>query len=736
MAYMIELLQTNRTMLVGKLTDEAKDLAVLVGDVSDVEALTDFQLQEVHDELLVYSYDELEKRFPVYVYGFMDANEGKFVFTTEKPEHIPEDLLTVYTISRNSPITAPLFNMLDRKSAFGQKNVEVDFQSMTSQLSPQKQRSQIKAVRKELLHTFEKYNDLLDDDPQKDELANELNHQMSYVREQFSTPLTMLALAAEDSHQRLFLGEAGTNGEKTSKVVAGLLNFAEDGQLQVLAAPTKADETKALADGGTSEALALVLQEDYQETTGEYANEYIQDLVVRTFSPLATIDEDINVEQEAEKYNSYIDLYATAQSAFMEVAKPIIEQLLGAYLFFQQYNDTVSGRNGMRPALLVTNNDPELLSMSRYLPRLQTYLASVNNTNDFDNVIWNAIVNGVSMNPADDEKKVKEVFKTKKETRRRKDVCSIDTLALLADTFATYNTRLFFSFSTGEETGFEHVAKYGIQPFVDRVTPLMNKEYSSYLVPCLPNPCLIPRNQSAVNIAPRLIADGDDVQESAAREDMVRFFLNGIWIPAAFIATGIVGAYQAPEYQRERFAGTRAKINSMLPGVRFDIEAGDNAKHVTTTLNRETHGFVKSVKDEINRNSFGFILSSEKLILKGRPIDKLTVMKARSLGFDGKQYEPVYQTLVANYFERVFRQQTSDQKEDSINFFISANPQSQMSKWKAESDKLNAIIQPHDQIDFVINQDSDEIILDFKFGAVQRNMRARFQRSSVRNTAS
>lgn len=729
---MKEMKQTNRTMLMGIISPDDPDFMTEVGEQNGAEALTDEHLKNTNEKLLVYSYSEFEKKFIPKAYGIVDSETGKMVFTLRKPEHIPEHLVTEYPLGIKSPTTGVLFNMLDAKSKQGARNVEFDFQAITSQLSPQKQQAVIRQVRKELVHKFVQLEEKLPDDPARDDIAIELNALMEQARGYFHNPTSMLALAASDSEQRLLLGAEGDQDKKNKKITAGVLSFDDKGSIKVLSAPKVDEKALALTEGKTSTALAGILEQDYKETAGDQASNYMKELVVRTFSPLATTaQEDYDLAEEVEKYNSYLNMYTEAQKEFMKVVKPVIEQLLGVYVFFQQYKNTVSNKSGMRPSLLVTNCDPELLAMSRNITRLETYLATTNNTNHYDDTVWNAIFPNLAFSKTDEIKVTKEVFKVNKEAKKS-NVYSIEVLGTLLDCFSKYQVRTFFGFENGEETNFDRVAKEGIGAFASRCETLSDRDFSSFAVPCLPNITIIPKNKSGVITGTLLETDGDTVSKSREREDIQRFYLNGIYVNAAFAAAGITAAYQCPEFLAEKFG---KNVDPELPGVRFDIEFANNSLAVPTTLAKEVAGFTENVKQEINRNSFGFILGSETQSYKGKSVSKLTVYKARTLAFDGRQYEPLFQTYVTSFFERILRQITGDNKMDNIKYFFSANPASQMSKWREKQDRINAVIQNGDEITYELDADGNNCEIKFSFGGVQKNMKVQLQRSSKKVTA-
>lgn len=68
--------------------------------------------------------------------------------------------------------------------------------------------------------------------------------------------------------------------------------------------------------------------------------------------------------------------------------------------------------------------------------------------------------------------------------------------------------------------------------------------------------------------------DSTSAQLSEAKEDIMRLWIEGVYINAAYIAAGFRGACQCPEYLKDHYR--RLKVDSELPGVRYDVEAGNH----------------------------------------------------------------------------------------------------------------------------------------------------------------
>ena len=173
-------------------------------------------------------------------------------------------------------------------------------------------------------------------------------------------------------------------------------------------------------------------------------------------------------------------------------------------------------------------------------------------------------------------------------------------------------------------------------------------------------------------------------------------------------------------------------MDSELPGVRYDVEAGNHALCTRTTMPKEITGFTNSIKDQINRKNFGWIFASENAALDGMNITQITVYKARNLLYDPDKstYEPAYKTQVTTYIERILRHATGDFKQDNIVQFFSNNPKSQKSLWLAKKDCVNAVVEEGDSLDYSIDETTGICDLTIYFDGNARNLEVMISRVS------
>ncbi len=717
--------QTNRTMLMEVINPEKLDFLTLVGDVRGMESLSDDKIKEINDHLLVRSFDELLEKFAPVVYCYYNANNQKVIYRLDKPEGIPDEMLTEIPLNRQNEFMGMLMSMIDTKRSEGTINVDFKFEKLTDMISPKKVMDAIKQNRKELQYTYGEYAKLDEEDPKKKDLADKLNVMFEEASANYNNVMAMLPLAIEDIKTRLLLGDGGEKKDNTP-LALGVLSMGEQGELRVLEAPKVETTALATVDDNVNTGLIEALKDDY-DALNEESNDYVSALVARTFCPLAsTMESQIDKEKEVANYNSYLEFYKESKDAFIKTVKPLIEKLLGIWCFFEQYPKKIKG---MKPSMLVVNNSSEMLAKSSNISRLITYLNTVNAKNDFGNTIWYAVLPNVSLDQYSKMHLTRERFKGNSKTEKN-DTNSVESLVRILDVFKDYEVQCFFSYEANDSTTFNALATEGIEKYEERCAPLIGKAFSEYAIPCLPNFTIIPKEKSGVVLDSRLkINEEDMVELSREKEDIMKLWIDGVYVGAAYVAAGLVAAYQCPEFLKNRFVKT--KLDMELPGVRFDIEADDHPLAVCTTMAKEITGFTNSIKNDINRKNFGFVFSSENAAYKGNDITKIMVYKARNLLTDGSMFEPIYKTQVTTYIERIMRHGTGDFKEDSIVQFFSNNPNSQKSQWLSGRENLNAILGKGDDIEYTIDEENGYCTLDITFNGNVKNLEVEINRLSA-----
>nr|WP_278429679.1 transcriptional regulator [Brevibacillus laterosporus] len=704
--------QTNRTMLFEEINPEKLDLVTIVGDVKGIDSLSDEKVKEINQHLLVKNFDEFLDKFEPTVYSFYNAANQKVMYTLKKPESIAEDCITEIKVNQHNDFLKMLFTLIDTKRSQGITNVDFKFENLLDMISPKKVMDDIRQVRKEIHYMYNEYDKLDDGDPKKLDMGDKLNSMFEEASQNYNNVMAMLPLAIEDIKTRLLLG-ASSEENKSEAIQIGMLTIGESGELKIIEAPKNDSNELMLLDDTSGTGLVTVFEEDYESIT-ETPSSYVRDLVVRTFCPLPAVQTEVDIETEIQNYNTYLEFYKNAKDDFVKTVKPLVEKILGVKMFFDQY---ATKNKGMVPTLLITNTKLDMLVKSSNIPRLETYLNTVNSKNDFTDTIWFGIVPSVELETAGRVKVSRERFKGNEKVVKQ-DGNTLESLSMLLNVVKEYKLQVFFSFETGEETTFNSMATAGIDKYIDKCNPLIRKDYSEFAVPCVPNFTVIPKDKSGVVIDSRMLQTDLGAQLSKEKEDILKLWIEGVYIGSSYVAAGVVASYQCPDYMRELFKN----INKEYPGVRFDIEAGDNSLRAVTTMAKEISGFTNNIKDSINRKNFGFVFSSENAQLQERDIKRITVYKARSLALAEDGFDPIYKTLVSTYIERILRFQTGDFKHENIVKFFSNNPSSQKSKWMSGRGYVNSIVQDGDDISYIIDDKSNLCHIDLVFNGNVKNL--------------
>ncbi len=716
--------QTNRTMLFEEINPEKLDLLTLVGDTKGLESLDDAKIKEIHNQLLVTSFDEFLDKFQPVVYSFFNAATQSVAYTLEKPDNIPEEYISEIPLNKQNDFLNMLFTIMDSKRSQGIINVDFKFDKILDMISPKKIMRDIKQVRKEIHYLYGEYEKLDDGDPKKLDIGDKLNYKFEEASQNYNNVMAMLPLAIEDIKTRLLLTQSGSKKQESALQI-GMLSMNENGELKVLEIAKKdKNELMAISATETNTGLVEAFKDDY-DAVNEEPSEYVKSLVVRTFCPMTAVtNADVNVEQEMNNYNTYLEFYKSAKDDFIKTVKPLVEKLMGVRVFFEQYN---TKEKGMRPSLLVANARLDMMVNSANVERLTTYLNSVNNKNDYSNTVWLGIVPNIELEQSQGRKATRQRFKGNTVVEKAEGN-TMEALSSLMEAIREFKIQIFYNFQTGEDTTFNYVATSGVDKFIEKSQPVAKKDYSEYVSCCLPNFTIVPKDKSEVVLDNRMqLNDEGNVELSKAREDVMKLWIEGIYVGAAYAAAGLVAAYQCPDYLREHYSN----VSQKYPGVRYDIESGDHSLRTVTTLGKEITGFTNTIKNTINSKGFGFVFASESSQMQGKEIKNLTVYKARTMSVSDDVYDSIYKTMVSTYVERMLRFMTNDFKQENVVKFFSNNPKSQKSLWEADKNLVNAIVQEGDTLDFVIDDVTNECNIKLGFNGNVKNLKVSITKSTT-----
>ncbi len=98
------------------------------------------------------------------------------------------------------------------------------------------------------------------------------------------------------------------------------------------------------------------------------------------------------------------------------------------------------------------------------------------------------------------------------------------------------------------------------------------------------------------------------------------------------------------------------------------------------------------------------------------------VYKARNLKLSEGGYEAIYKTQTANYIERILRHATGDFKPENLARFFSNHPTSRKSLWLARKDKVNAILDARDEMDYEIDEAAGTCFVELSFHGSRKRL--------------
>lgn len=685
------------------------------------------------------------------------------VYELTKPEGIPDSLVKKIVIDRNNTFLKMFVSIMDTKKASGATNASFNYERITEMLAPHKTLKEIKKLKKDISYLESKNAEFESDSPAKQDavlkLTAKLDKTKKYYNETSSQLTLMLGMIKENLDTTEKASKKGITDMKpalpvfdqkaeivalesvgnSAKLLTDQGDLRESGSTELAKqsnselAEIKQDSAKKNKISYKDLTVSVIEEQYYESMESLYASvgqtydrnsqgaSLSKELIVAAFTDnVPDTLMEMSLDDKVELYNKYSAMNAAWQKAFIRTAKLLIEKILSVKAFFDQYQPKSPM---MRPSLLIVNAHMSEILEEKNLENLKKYLETVNNKSDFSNTIWFGIVPNVEYSDDYD-------FELDEETMREfgytGDIdagitvapTEISDLQLLLESIKEYRIQVFFSFETGEDTTFLKLSTYGMDQYIEQTRDLENTDYSRYAIPCLPNFTVIPSNKSRVVLGSKALKREDGSLEfSKDRDDFMKFWIYGVYISAAFVAAGIVAAYQCPNFLATKLGG---RVKKEYPGVRFDLEAGDNAFYVTTTMPKEIAGYTTETKNMINEHKYGFVFSSDKNQLNGAAVNAITVYKSRCMN-ESKNggFESIFRETTRTYLYRMIGAITNDYKKDRIDKIFDSG--GQVKEWQLSPNYGNSILREGDGIEKG-DCDGTTYNIEIAFAGVSENM--------------
>jgi hypothetical protein len=666
--------QTNNTILFEKFNN-GDDLVTLLSN-----EWNDSLFKKIEDKLVVNNFDNFLEKFAPVVYIFSKDN-GMPYFTAEKPENFNGKGIK---LNKSNQILKLLLRMLDAKSTANKANIDFDYQTFLSDLTPKKILEEAKQIRKELEDKYIQYYNLDKENPARTKLIKTIGKYREKIAETYKdNPLNLLPLAISDTEEKIKLLSNNVSIENNGNVPQlGYSAFDDEGNLKFIAYEDNSIENNEEKDVD-KKPLIEIIKNDY-ENTAIFKSEYVSDLIVSVFvGESLSARNELVLSEVVKKLDEHRKAYKHMQESFIKIAKDFIKKIIGVKLFFDQGN----GKEKDNPKLLIANASLEMLAKNKN--RIETFFKQVNNT--IENKYWFAIAPNISL---ETEVKNEESYNdlsdysiNKNKNKTNNSQTSLSNFEVLANICEKAKVMTFFNIKADENSGFEALNTESISKHISDFEHIK----SEYAVFSYPNFTILPADKSLINISEEKQVDNN----GNLTQDGIKLVLNGIYVDSAYVAAGIVAAYQNPNILYSK----GFKVIKNNPGVRFNIEESDNSLIFKTSIGRESIlNWSKNIIDVINENRFGFSFCSDSVFLNGNALNNIFVYTARSLAKDGNKYKGIYKILTRDFIFAYLKQQTGS-KQSKVNDFVKKGIGR---KWTNEAEKnefINLILRNGDGLE-------------------------------------
>ena len=284
-------------------------------------------------------------------------------------------------------------------------------------------------------------------------------------------------------------------------------------------------------------------------------------------------------ELEAGK-KQYQDVYKSSLASFAKAVSAVVEKFAGMKAFFD--HATYDGKLAKNVSIIIANCKVDvILNDERAKSRFIKYFKGLSIEKDI-NRIWFGIIPGIAYDGAEE---IAETTRT------------IDPFAprVPGNSAKKKNKSGLVSIDSAFEM-LELLKQARIMTFRG----------------------LLPGEKNAVKI-------GTEFNEYEQRQKDSYVQIPGIYLDAAYVAAGMMVGIQDCRLLRSKGYTVEPKY----PCVRFDIEDENNAKRITTKLNRElSTEMERETLDAIMENRFGFVFASNRIIYDGVDIVNSYVLSA------------------------------------------------------------------------------------------------------------
>lgn len=643
--------QTSKTILFEEFSAEASegmdenDVCPDLATILKGENSSDY-VMKVAEQLEVKSFDEFVKKFTPCVWETMRMTEGEstpqFCYSIEKPQGYPNAKKIQLSTHEFYKM---VMNLYSKKINSGDDNLDFDYSMVEELLSPAKALKDAKKIRKELQYNYTEYLKLPDSrKSEKNDKAKKITETRKAIAGKYDNISALLKLSLGDVEEKLLALPEGNKkvGDGVELLVEPvsrpcLMEFSETGDIDVVYLED-IPENEQKEKNDVTKKIAGLVGKDYDQKEGANANDFVRSLVLSNFAGGDQAGALVPTRAElVEKREMYTYMYKNHQEQFVKTISSVVEKMLNVKVFFD--NATVGGE--LTSTLVVANcKASDLLDGDDIKGKFTTYLEKVSNDNTFHKV-WFAIVPSVGdsdlLDDDDEEFDIDaDIYGNEGESSSEKaELLSLSAGKEMITLLSKHKIMSFFNFKACEKTSFYHLDKKIITTYQDKVESLNGNEYATF---CYPNFTILPRRETNIKIG---ITEKNGYQEDEFLE------IPGIYVDASYVAAGLTVGVQNPAYLKQK----GYKVNAKNPGVRFNLEEGNNPYMVTTTMNREGNTpWSADVEAFVKAEKFGFCFCGNTKYFNNQLVNNSYVYLSRNMKKDC-----IYKTIIKEFVTQYLR---------------------------------------------------------------------------------
>ena len=683
--------QTGKTIIFEQFNkDENKmNLVTLLTRDDEEISLEKFKedLMGKESELVVGSFEEFVEKFSPTIYETVvkTGETSRFVYELEKPSYECTEIKL-----KDHSFYKMIMSLIDRKANSDKGNLEFPYDDLKKALSPESEMEECKKLRRNLLSSTKEYMKLTANGEPSSE-ANRFAQNIMACRDkivdkyQNKSPLALIPLLIADKQNQIDKMKSAeeAHGEDSNiKAIPCNYSFDERGNLCLIEQKVSDDEIVESATDDDVTQLVTVVRDDFRETAplAIRENDYITNLVVNVFVPSGGAQLTIQDRGELEEAKKQLqDIYRSSLESFAKAVAAVVEKFAGVKSFFD--HATCDGKLPRDVSVIIANCKVDsILNDETAKKRFKKYFGALSAEKDV-NKIWfgiipaieygnaNAVTPKVIRNPF--EKRSSENISVQKNEnpfgkrfsknvsvkKNENGLVSLDTAKEMLAILSEVKIMTFVNYKAGEKTGFVELTDARVNEY-KKDFESVNSEYAVFTYP---NFTILPKERNTVKIGTEYIAEEN-------RNVGAYVVIPGIYLEASYVACGMMVGIQ--NYRLLQNKGY--KVKPKYPCVRFDLEASENSKRVTTKLNRETTTEMqKQTKDAIMEDRFGFVFADNKIIYDGKVLNNSYILNARSLKRDDKgKYKNLYKTLVRNLVDQLLRASAENVTDESVRQFL------------------------------------------------------------------